>query len=246
MSMPKLAIVAALEREVSPLVENWGVVEGEHQGRKFKFFEHGNEVLVCGGIGVEAARRATEAVIALYQPRMVQSVGFAGALDRSLKVGAILTPALVIDARDGSRIEPAIPGEGVLVTIAQVAGREQKKQLAKAYGAQLVDMEAAAVAKGAQVRGIAFSAVKVISDEIGFELPPTEECIDGDGQFETGRFVAFVAIRPWLWARVLRLWKNSSIAAKALCNFLAERLKESPEELDNSAAGVHPISKARA
>jgi nucleoside phosphorylase len=246
MSMPKLAIVAALEREVSPLVKNWKLVERAHEGKKFKFFEHGDAVLVCGGVGVEAARRATEAVIALYQPGMVQSVGFAGALDQSLRVGAILIPALVIDAQDGSRIEPGIPGEGVLVSVARVAGAEQKKRLARAYGAQSVDMEAAAVAKGARTRGTAFSAVKVISDEIGLELPSMEKFIGMGGQFETGRFVAFVAIRPWLWARVLRLWKNSSIAAKALSNFLAERLKEAAEELDNSAAGVHPISKARA
>jgi adenosylhomocysteine nucleosidase len=246
MSMPKLAMVAALEREVSPLVEHWKRIEREHEGRKFKFFEQGDAVLVCGGIGGEAARRATEAVIALYQPGMVQSVGFAGALDRSLRVGAILTPALVIDAQDGSRIEPAIPGQGVLVSVARVAGAEQKKRLAKAYGAQSVDMEAAAVAKGARTRGIAFSAVKVISDEIGFELPAMEKFIGRDGQFETGRFVAFVAIRPWLWARVLRLGKNSSIAAQGLSNFLAERLQEAPEPLDNSAAGTHPISKVRA
>ena len=244
--MPKLAMVAALGREVSPLVENWRLVEREHEGKKFKFFEHGDAVLVCGGVGVEAARRATEAVISLYQPGMVLSVGFAGALDRSLRVGAILTPAMVIDAQDGSRIEPGVPGEGVLVSVAQVAGAEQKKRLAKAYGAQSVDMEAAAVARGARTRGTAFSAVKVISDEIGFELPSMERFIGTEGRFATGRFVAFVAVRPWLWARVLRLWKNSSIAAKALCNFLAERLKEAPEEVDNSAAGVHPISKARA
>ena len=56
--MPKLAIVAALEREVWPLVKDWKVSERECDGKKFKFFEKADSVLVCGGIGAQAARRA--------------------------------------------------------------------------------------------------------------------------------------------------------------------------------------------
>jgi adenosylhomocysteine nucleosidase len=244
MFMPKLAMVAALEREVWPLVKDWKVSEREYEGKKFKFFEEADSVLVCGGIGAEAARRATEAVISLYKPNMVQSVGFAGALDRSWKVGGILMPSQVIDALDGSRVE-IVNGEGVLISVAAIASVEQKERLAKTYGAQAVDMEAAAVAKGAEARGLAFSAVKVISDEIDFELPSTDGFIDPDGQFRTGKFVGFVAVRPWLWGKVMRLWKNSSIATNALCKFLAERLKDKVQELDNSGAEAHPILKAR-
>jgi adenosylhomocysteine nucleosidase len=245
MSTPKLAIVAALEREVWPLVKDWKVSEQEYEGKRFKFFENEATVLVCGGIRAQAARRATEAVIALYKPSKIESVGFAGALDHFWKVGAIMTPAQVIDAQDGSRTTLGLPGEGVLVSVATVAGIEQKKQLAKSYGAQAVDMEAAAVAKGAEARRVAFSAVKVISDEVDFELPSMERFISIDGQFRTGKFAAFVALRPWLWMRVIRLWKNSSLAAKALCKFLAARLKDTTEELDNSRVEAHPILKAR-
>jgi nucleoside phosphorylase len=71
-SVTKIAIVAALEREVRPLLKRWHSVEREYEGRQFKFFESGESVLVCGGIGAEAARRATEAVIALYRPGLVQ------------------------------------------------------------------------------------------------------------------------------------------------------------------------------
>ena len=63
--MSKLAIVAALEREVRPLVKDWRVAEKEHEGRRFRFFEQGETVLVCGGIGAEPARRAAEAVFAI-------------------------------------------------------------------------------------------------------------------------------------------------------------------------------------
>ena len=103
MDMPKVAIVAALEREISSLTRGWSRVAREYDGRGFTFFERDDMVVVCGGIGEQAARRAAEAVIAFYHPALVQSVGFAGALDASLSVGDILTPSVVIDARDGSQ-----------------------------------------------------------------------------------------------------------------------------------------------
>ncbi len=242
--MPRVAMVAALEREAWPLVKDWRVSEREYEGKRFKFFESGDEVLVCGGIGAQAARRATEAVIALYQPGVVQSVGFAGALDPELRVGAVLVPSLVINAQDGSRVETG-SGQGVLVSVAAVASIEQKSKSAKAYGAQAVDMEAAAVARGAQARGVGFSAVKVISDEMDFEMPSMEKFIGGDGTFKTGKFAAFVVVRPWLWALVMRLQKNSAIAAGALCKFLQDRSKRVAEDLENSAPVAHPISGAR-
>jgi adenosylhomocysteine nucleosidase len=217
----KVAIVAALEREVRPLVKHWRSCEREHEGRKFKFFENDRTVLVCGGIGPEAARRACEAVIAIYKPSLVISAGFAGALEPGLAVGSIQTPRWVIDASDGSRTDTGT-GAGVLVSAYSVAGPEQKAKFAKAYGAQAVDMEAAAVARGAQARGIRFIAIKAISDESDLVMPPLERFVGPEGQFQTGKFLAFAAIRPWLWPRMVRLAKNASRASRALCGWLEQ------------------------
>src|ERR1700735_1981898 len=101
MTICKIAIVAALQREIARLVMRWSRIQRDYEGRKFTFFEHEDMVVVCGGIGLEAARRAAEAVIALYHPVRVLSVGFAGALASALHVGEIFSPAVVIDARDG-------------------------------------------------------------------------------------------------------------------------------------------------
>src|SRR5438034_1963633 len=151
----KIALVAALEREVWPLVKQWSASEREFDGRQFRFFENARAVLVCGGIGAEAARRATEAIIRLYQPVAVESVGFAGALDSRLEVGTVIGVKRVIDAKDGSTAEAPI-GYWTLVSSESTAGVEQKKKLALAYGAHAVDMESAAVARAAQCRGIPF------------------------------------------------------------------------------------------
>jgi adenosylhomocysteine nucleosidase len=217
----KVAIVAALEREVRPLVKNWHSSQRQHEGRRFKFFESEWAVLVCGGIGAEVARRASEAVIAIYHPSLIISAGFAGALDRNLLVGNVLTPRWVIDAGDSSRTDTGA-GVGTLVSIDSVAGPEQKAKLAKAYGAQAVDMEAAAVARGAQARGVRFTAIKAISDESNFVMPPMKQFVNGNGEFNTIRFVVFAMARPWLWPKMVHLARNASRAARALCESLEQ------------------------
>lgn len=215
--MPKLAIVAAVEREVGALIRSSKRVRRDHEGRKFTFFEQDDMVIVCGGIGVAAARRAAEAAIALYHPTLLLSVGFAGALQSALRVGDIFAPAVVLDARDGSRVEIE-GGEGVLLTFMAVAGIRQKASLAQSYGAQAVDMEAAAVAAAARARGIRFGATKAISDEFDFEMPEldTARFIDSQGRFRTASFALFLALRPWLWRRVALLATNSNQAARML------------------------------
>ncbi len=218
--------MAALEREISPLVRNWKASEREYSGRSFRFFEFEQRVAVCGGIGPQAARRATEAVIALYSPSLVLSVGFAGALDSGLRVGEVFEPRLVIDASDGSRTD-AGAGPGVLVSFGSIAAPEQKARLASSYQAQAVDMEAAAVAKGAEAHGLRFAAVKVISDDANFAMPGMESFIRLDGSFASARFAFHTALRPWTWGTVFRLARNSAKAAQQLGEYL-ERHAGSP------------------
>ncbi len=226
--MSKVAFVAALEREVRPLVRTWRVNEKEYDGRRFRFFEDGEAVLVCGGIGPEPARRAAEAVIALYAPMVVYSVGFAGALDHDLKVGDLIQPAQVIDARDSSRMNVS-GGKGILVSFGSVASPVQKAKLRVSFSAQAVDMEAAAVARAAQLRGVEFGAVKSISDEFDFTFPATEQFVDSTGNFRQGRFAVYAALRPWLWPKVRSLAVNSNVASRALCEWLATSLASANE-----------------
>jgi adenosylhomocysteine nucleosidase len=217
----KVAIVAALEREVWPLIKDWPVSRKEFDGRGFKFFEKDGMVVVCGGIGAEAARRAAEAAIALYSPALLISAGFAGALDPSLPAGHTLTPRHVIDANDGSRTDSGL-GEGVLVSFVDIADVEQKTKLGQAYGAHAVDMEAAAVARSAEAHGVKFLACKVISDASGCSLPPVARFVSNDGRFHALKFLAHVAVRPRLWSSVLRLANDTAMAASKLCQALAD------------------------
>ena len=214
--MPRLAIVAALEREVRPLVKSWHVIERQHAGQCFRFFENGDVIVVCGGMGATAARRASEAVIAIFDPKVICSAGFAGALDLNLKVGDVYRPRTVINAGDASRalVEG---GDGVLVSFGSVASPAQKTMLRDSFAAHAVDMEAAAVARAAEARGKEFIVVKAISDEIDFAFPGMDRFVDANGKFSDARFAFYAAIRPWLWPRVILLARNSNRAAHALC-----------------------------
>ncbi len=227
MCRKKIAIIAAMEREVRPLIRNWKMRMIEHDGRRYRLFENGEAAVVCGGIGAEAARRATEAVIREVKPLRVLSVGFAGAADGSLP-GQIVEPRIVINAADGARTEVG-SGDGILVTSRTVVGKEQKARIGKAYDANAVDMEAAAVAQGAQARGVEFGALKAISDDADFELPALDRFVAIDGSFRSFSFACHVVPRPWLWATTIALARNSSKASKALCGAIASYLgRETP------------------
>ncbi len=159
----KILIIAALEREVLPLVGTWPSGKTTHEGREFTFYESDYGIVVCGGMGAEAARRAAEAAIAKYSPQLLISAGLAGALVPELHVGDTIFPALVIDTQDGSRHETAIPESAlgktplartVLASYPEIASVAQKQQLAKSYGAHVVDMEAASVGSFCTLRSV--------------------------------------------------------------------------------------------
>jgi adenosylhomocysteine nucleosidase len=228
--MPKIAIVAAIQRELSPLIRSWRPTKLEHGGREFTFYESDYAVAVCSGMGAECGRRGAEAIVAKYSPELLISAGLAGALVAELHVGDSVFPATVIDARDGSRHDTSIRdavlaksplARTILVSIPEVAGTAQKRQLAKSYGAHLVDMEAASVARAAQVHNLSFLAVKAISDDVDFELAELNRFIR-NGQFETKLFGLYLLPRPWLWSKVIRLARNTRLASHNLCSWLRE------------------------
>ena len=240
----KVAIVAALEREVRPLVRGWmsyrlAAADGLH---RLRFFESESAVVVCGGIGREAATEATRAVIERYRPQVVVSAGFAGAMVPELRVAAVLSPAKVIAASSGTAFGTGGAGSGVLVTAAALAGPEEKRRLAERFSAQAVDMEAAAVARAAQAEGVGFRALKAISDELDFPVSLAEGFIDASGGFKTLRFALYVALRPRRWGPSRAFGRNCSLAAEALAKALASFVREA--EQGSAPASPQPNPQA--
>src|SRR6266581_2453174 len=151
MSPPKVAIIAALEREVASAVKHWRVSHLQSLGRRFKIFETEGAAVICSGIGAAAAKAATDAAIGQFNPVLTVSLGFAGALTPELKVGkGVFSPYKVVDAATGAEFHTiAEEANGTLVSAAAIAVRGEKRELALRYQALAVDMEAAAVAQAA-------------------------------------------------------------------------------------------------
>jgi adenosylhomocysteine nucleosidase len=226
--MSRIAIIVALERELHPLVRGWTRRSLDHAGRNFSCFESGELVAVAGGIGCRAAELAAKAVVEKYHPQTLISAGLAGALIRSLKVGSIVTPNVIVDAATGTEYRCQVGGDlvggGVLVSTNAITGAGAKSGLADRFHALVVDMEAAGVAKVAQECNIGFRCVKAISDEFDFAMPPLDRFVDQEGRFHAGRFVAWSMIRPQYWLATIRLGRNSARATRALADWLGKSL----------------------
>jgi adenosylhomocysteine nucleosidase len=215
-----VAVIVAMRREVASLLR--GV--REQRAGAAEFYELENAVIAVGGIGRIAAWSAAEAVVARYSPTMLVSAGIAGALTATLKVGDIVRGSEVVDADSGARFTAG--GESVIVTVPSISGPADKRALADRFKADVVDMESAAVAAVAREHGIAFSAIKAISDELNFEMPPMAVFVDGNGKFETGRFATYVAIRPRWWSALRQLAANSRKASMNLSHAVDHLIRE--------------------
>jgi adenosylhomocysteine nucleosidase len=227
--MNRTVILAAMEREVSPLVRGWQRSSISDGAQTFAAFEKDEQVVVISGIGRSHAEAAARAAIAQYRPAQLVSAGLAGALIRSLKAGSVVAPNVVVDAADGAEYRctlesGGVVGGGVLVSASEIAGAEAKRKLVDQFHGLIVDMEAAGVARAAQEAGIGFRCVKAISDEADFVMPPLAKFVDAAGTFQSGQFAAWAAVRPWQWARVMKLGRNTNKAVRALCGWLEKNV----------------------
>ncbi len=226
--MQKVLIIAALPRELSLFVKGWTRRRLTLQGREVQIWESENALAACAGIGGVSARIATDAAYkaAHGEAALIISAGLAGALSPELKVADIVQPATITDGVDGLSI-PTAQGTGTLITSGAVAGKSEKISLSHS-GAEAVDMEAFAVADVARIHGMPFIAIKSISDALDQSLPPFGRFISAEGQFQTGRFVLWTAIRPWCWLTVIQLGRNTAAALRTLTQALENAIRNQP------------------
>jgi len=221
-----VGIVTAMETEVWPLIRGW-----KKNPHPLTFWESGEAVLLCGGIGHEAGKRAAEAVIEYAKPSLLIATGLAGGLKPEWTLGRTMVAAEVVDEATGRRFKTAY-GEGTVVSSREIARAEKKRELASRFSADLVDMEGAAVAEVAEARGLPFLAVKAVSDEMDFELPPLQGFVDPEGRFQSARFGFWAAWHPRWWPAIVQLKRRSDLAAEKL----AERLREVIQRHGNGGA----------
>ena len=211
----------------------------------------GEWIAACAGAGQAAATRAFAEIEKSCPIDAVVSTGWAGALNEDFATGRAYRLAGVVDAQTGERfaareLESPAKSEEVLshpgdknkdvarvghpgfwlVTSPKVADGPEKQRLAATYKADLVDMEAAAIARLAQMRGIPFYCIKGVSDGFREKLPDFNRFIAPDGRFKIVKFVSFALFRPWYWPALIRMGENGNKAAQGIAASLLEFLDE--------------------
>lgn len=219
----RIAILAALPREIKPLVRDWPVRRRSRSDGSM-IFECDRAIAVCAGMGRERVTNALTLAEVQGPIRSIISVGYAGALHSGIRKNIIYWPATVIDAETGERYE-CEGGSSTMVTADRILDREEKLQMAQRWNADLVDMEAATVARLAQTRGLSFRTLRAVSDEVGDVLPDLNRFIDARGGFRQAAFAFYIAFHPWLIPATIRLGRQSAQASQAMALALREVLE---------------------
>lgn len=221
----RIAIIAALPREVAALVKGFEVHKA-HQHRGVYVWTSPQAIVVAAGMGPARAAFAVEAALAEGPVSELLSIGLAGACDPALPVGSVLEATEVVDVRSGEHFKTSAEQDAraVLATGPGIAGVREKARLHASYGAVAVDMEAATVARLALAHGIPFRALKAISDGHLFEMEDMGHFETRHGHFHTRAFALHTAVRPHTWAKTIKLGKHSAQALRALTTVLQSEI----------------------
>ncbi len=228
-----VGIVSALGIEVAPLLaklahvrkysnQRHSIIEGELSGKLV--------VVILAGPGRAAARKGANLLLAGHKPRWMLSAGFAGALDPSLKRDEILFGTEVVDPEGVSMTipvgSPDDDGLGIrsgrIVTVDQIVRTAvEKAALRERTGADVVDMETSAVATVCRDRDVRFVAIRVVSDEASFDLPPEIAAILGrSGSYRVGAALHAIWKRPSSLKDLLLLRERAMSAADRLARVI--------------------------
>ncbi len=215
-----MAIVAALAGELRPLLQGWTM---ERSSDGVHVYSSERAVAAFAGMGKARAELAASAALEFGPVHQILSAGWAGGLHPRIGARTVRFAEAVVDAASGEifgrtdAVGGGVTSGAILVTLDHVASATEKHWYHERYSADMVDMEASAVASVAAKARIPFLALKAISDEYDFEVPGIEKFATADGGFREAAFAAHVALRPGMWRPVMRLARNSAAGARHLC-----------------------------
>ena len=226
---PAAGIVFALAVEADPFVSRVSgsvstqagglmIYEGSLAGRRI--------VWVVAGAGEERAAHAAGLLIDGHRPHRMVSPGFAGGLVENLPRGSLTTPHRVL--RRGQEPIALAPWPDTtlvsstvttLLTADSIATTSlEKRALAQATGADLVDMETWGVARRAMAAGLDCHSLRVISDAVDDQLPPeVARLVQPQSALRRlGAACAALGRRPGAAVDLWRLWEHAVVDGKSL------------------------------
>jgi len=208
---------------------------GKYQGR--------NIVLVRTGVGRKRAQNATQQVIDKFNPEVIISMGYAGALTEGLNVGDMFVASTILSPESDSNsfemddpknlkwlelAKKTPPPENVklkigrLITVDMVVHTPKaKKELGSRFRAEAVEMETLEIALLTRVNKIAFISIRGISDAVNHELIDCSSFLGSDGELSKLRAGWYVLTHPKSLKNAFSLRSNTQIATQNLTDFIS-------------------------
>ena len=240
-----IAILCAIQQEISPLAACMNVsrkynideipfYQGDIDGRPL--------TLVQGGIGRNNAIKAASCLLESTSVDLLISAGVAGGIRHGLNVGDLVVAERVGYSRqddfDGDELqleydfvckedivqlarqcsnEPETKLHfGNLLTVDKVISKAStKRRIGEQNSFLAVEMESAAVAEVASKKGVAFAAIRSISDDIDDDLElDYDNMISDEGKVKVTNIALSVLKNPQKLALLSRLNKQTRRASK--------------------------------
>ena len=208
---------------------------GKYQGR--------NIVLVRTGVGRKRAQNATQQVIDKFNPEVIISMGYAGALTEGLNVGDMFVASTILSPESDSNsfemddpknlkwlelAKKTPPPENVklkigrLITVDMVVHTPKaKKELGSRFRAEAVEMETLEIALLTRVNKIAFISIRGISDAVNHELIDCSSFLGSDGELSKLRAGWYILTHPKSLKNAFSLRSNTQIATQNLTDFIS-------------------------
>jgi adenosylhomocysteine nucleosidase len=182
------------------------------------------------GMGTRLAAEATARLLDRGPLDHVMVVGIAGGMGTS-RVGDLVFPEVVVDKDSGTEYRPAplgaVESRGRLVTHDDFDMKDAERDRLVAEGFIAVDMETSAVARVCEERGVAWSAVRAISDLVGVTPGDVINLAKPDGTPNMSASLKYLLTKPWRIPKLVRLGVESQRAANGAAAEAARQLHAS-------------------
>lgn len=186
---------------------------------------NGKAEILITGMGQKNAKERIQRVFSNFQAGMVITAGFAGGLRPALRLGTV-----IFDADPDSSLAERLSQAGAVRARFHCAVRvavtvAEKQTLAKATGADAVEMESSVIRSFCHERGIPSATVRVISDAADEDLPlDFNALMTPDYRINFVKLARSVALAPAKIPLLMRFQKQTSMAAQNLAKVLKAAL----------------------